>query len=281
VARGKVLDPQGSPVGDALVEQHGAVFTNGGRTFGDPGWLDLVAVTNDRGEFEIAHTKPLKAAILQVSPRGMSSKLVTVPTGSERKNITVTEGATIRGRLVQNGKPVANAEIGLRSHSSNSEDYIAEVRIGTDEDGKFAITSVPAGRVWYLYGKMESLAPLGLAADIVECATKDDGQEVNVGDVAVRPAFTFRGRIVLSDGKPIPPGMHVNLISDRLQDSQTLTLTPDGAFEFKGITRGVYMIIPAVKGYRPHNGPPMLETLFEGDVSNWAAVLEPVTPSKN
>lgn len=34
-------------------------------------------------------------------------------TGIERHLITVTEGATIRGRLVQDGKPIPDGEIGL------------------------------------------------------------------------------------------------------------------------------------------------------------------------
>ena len=35
---------------------------------------------------------------------------------------------------------------------------LPELRIGTNEDGAFAITNVPPGVEWYVYGKMESLA---------------------------------------------------------------------------------------------------------------------------
>ncbi len=98
---------------------------------------------------------------MSVSPRGMSSKLFTESTGEDRKTLTVTEGATIRGRLVRDGKPMSNAEIGLSTHSRRSGTVLPEMRIGTREDGTFAITNVPPGRIWYLYGKMESLASKG------------------------------------------------------------------------------------------------------------------------
>ena len=279
VVRGRVVNRQGTPVRDALVEQQGAIFRDGGRSFGAVGWIDLIAVTNDKGEFEIAYSKPLDAAIVQVSPRWMAPKLVTVPTGPDRKTITVTDGATVRGRLVKNGKPVAHAEMGLTTHTNFAGESFGEVRIGTDEDGKFAITNVPPGRIWYLYGKMESLAPRDLSAETIECATKDDGQDVNVGDIPVRPACTLRGKIVLSDGKPIPPDMRLSISSDRGSDNQTLTLPSDGLFEFRGLARGVYSLFPSVKGYEVRD-PQSMELLIEGDVSSLAVLLQPATPVK-
>jgi hypothetical protein len=278
IARGRVVDLHGKPVRDALVEQQGAIYGQG-RSFGPTGWVDLIAVTTEQGEFEIAHTKPLDSVIVQVSPRGMAPKLATISTGADRKTITVTEGATIRGRLLQNGKPVPYAEMGLSTHSRRSGETLPEVHIGTDENGKFAITNVPPGRIWYLFGKMESLAPLNLSAEIVECATKDDGQDVNVGDIAARPAYTLRGKVTLSDGKPIAPNMRLNVFSDRVPDSQTLTLDPDGQFEFKGLARGVYTLSPSVKGYEVRDAQSM-ELLMDGNINSLNVMLQPATPRK-
>ena len=278
IIRGRVLDQKGAPVRDALVEQHGAIFERS-QSFGSSGWIDLIAVTNEEGDFELAYTKPLDAAIVLVSPRAMAPTLATISTGSDRKVITVTEGASVRGRLLQSGKPVRQAEIGISTHSRATWQSVSEVRIGTDEDGRFAITNIPPGRIWYLYGKMEALAPHGLSADVVEFATKEDGQDVNLGDIEVRPAYALRGKVVLSDGNLIPPDMRINLFSDRVPDSQTMTLSPSGVFEFKGLTRGVYTLAPSVKGYEVRDRQ-STEILIEGDVSNLAVLLQPVTPMK-
>jgi hypothetical protein len=216
---------------------------------------------------------------VKVSPRGMAGKPATIPTGTVPRTITVTEGATIRGRLMQDGKPVAHAEIGLTTHSRNMNDFLPEVRIGTDEEGRFELTNVTAGRIWYLYGKMESPAPRGLASDAVLCATKDDGQIVNVGDIPVKPAFTLRGKVTLSDGKPIPPDMHVNIGADRGSDTQTAIIAPDGQFEFKGLVHGAYDLWASVKGYQAHGSQPT-EILIEGDSADQELLLDPVASKK-
>jgi hypothetical protein len=95
---------------------------------------------------------------------------------------------------------------------------------------------VSPGVEWYVYGKMESLAKLG-GAPIRECATTKDGEEVDVGDLAVMPALRFLGKVVLSDGNAIPPGMRITVSSERAFDSQTAILAPD-SFAFGGWRRG-------------------------------------------
>lgn len=277
IIRGRVIDGKGQPVRDALITQQGIIF-EGGRRFGDIDWVDLVAVSNRDGEFEMAYSKSAKSMILQVAPRGMAPKLVTLPTGATRQAVTVTDGATIRGRLVHNGKPVANVEFGLSTHSHMSGTTFQDVQIGTNESGEFAITNVPPGRVWDLYARMDALAPRGLAADITYVATKDDGQEINVGDIAAKPAYRLRGRILLSDGAAIPTGMRVSLFSDHIPDRQSVLLPPDGSFEFKGLAKGVYTLSPAVKSYQQQDLERQLELVIEGDRRDFDVILYPSKP---
>ena len=276
------MDAHGRPVRDAVVEQQGVTYRGedgrmGTRFGGAQDWIDSLAVTNEKGDFEIAFSKPAERMILNVQPRGMSAKLFTEDTGPDRKIMTVTDGATIRGRLVRDGKPVANAEIGLSTHNRRSGTILPEMRVGTKEDGTFAITNVPPGRIYYLYGRMDSLADRGLAAELVECETKDDGQEVDVGDVHVKPGLTLRGKVILSDGKPIPPDMRFNLFCDRASDSQSMVMPPDGSFEFKGLASGVYEVQPSVRGYRLADGF-TTEVLVHGDVNNLVLKLVPAPP---
>lgn len=192
VVRGRVVDGQGKPVKDAVVEQEGVGFKgpNGGigHRFGGPnGWIDSMAVSNERGEFEIAYGSPAVEMILRVSPRGMAQKLFTEPTGADRKTMTVTDGASIFGRVLQpDGKPAANVELGVMAHSRAAGTAFPEMVIGTREDGTFAITNVPVGRVLYIYPKMESLAPLGFAGNPEPLETKDDGQEVHIADLKLQ-----------------------------------------------------------------------------------------------
>ena len=72
--RGQVVNAHGRPVRDAVVEQQGVTYRakEDGRmrtSFGPLNWIDLVAVTNEQGEFEIAFEQPAQSMILSVSPR--------------------------------------------------------------------------------------------------------------------------------------------------------------------------------------------------------------------
>jgi hypothetical protein len=293
VLRGHVVDTHGRPLSDVIVQPQGiATVRNGEPTciYGTIDGLDPFAVTNSKGDFEIVSTGPASAMVVLVEPRGMAPKILTkLETGAGRHTLTVTDGATVRGRLVQDGKPVASAEVGLiareRGWGADLKLYGApynEFRIGTRDDGTFAITNVPPGVDWYLYGKMDSLAGRG-ATGVIKCVTKDDGEEIDLGDIPVRSAHTIRGRVVLSDGAAITPGNRVILSSAQAFDSQTTLLDGDGRFEFHGVAPGDYEISASVRGYRLPPKPPVKAADYPDNDSfvkaqnTWYAVARGVT----
>jgi hypothetical protein len=225
--------------------------------YGTIAGLDLIAVTNERGEFEVSYDRPALQVLLLVEARGFAPKLFNhLPTGTDRKVLTVTEGAILRGCLIDHGKPVAGAQIGLiaRQRSGGAELKLNgspydEIRVGTQPDGRFVITNVPIPVEWYAYGKMESIAQRGATAP-VEFKTVADNQDVDIGDVQVIVGCHLRGRVVLSDDKPITDGMRVYISADGIADSQTALLQPNGGFEFTGLAPGKYLVWASVKGYQ-------------------------------
>ena len=286
VVRGRVVDPHGQPLRAAVVVPEGVATVLEGHglasLYGEIEGLEPMAVTNPRGEFELAYSKKATGMMLRVEARGMATKLIGVPTGAERKTITVSNGAVVRGRLVNRGKPVAGAEVGLIARNrvgfgGNLEifgDPYDEIRIGTQEDGSFVITNVPAPVEWYVYGKMESIAAVG-ATDRVECATARDGEEVNVGDIQIHPGHRLRGRVTLSDGAAMADGMRVTISAYRAWDSQTVIIGRDGHFEFVGLPTGKYEIVPSVRGYRLQENRGTIETTIDRDIGSFAIALDP------
>jgi hypothetical protein len=196
----------------------------------------------------------------------MAPAFIVIPAGLERHVITIAHGAIVRGRLVQDGKPVGDAEVGLygRPRGGFGQNLglsgypYEEIRIGTQPDGTFAITNVPPPVDFYIYGKMDSVAARG-ATGAVDCATKHDEEIVDVGDIQIRPAQRLQGRVVLSDGKPIPDGMRVTISSERAWDTQTAMLPPEGRFEFVGLAAGSYSVFASVKGYTLPKTPVSVE----------------------
>jgi hypothetical protein len=282
MVRGRVVDERGSPLRDVAVQPQGFAGNGGGAGIGTFPGLDPLAVTNDRGDFGVTYAKPTSKMLLLVEARGMAPKFVVMPTGINRQMVVVSEGAVIRGRLVADGKPVSGAEIGLigREHGGFGADLgmvgnpYGEMKVGTQENGSFAITNVPSPGNWYIYGKMESLGSRG-ATEPVMCATVGDKEQVDVGDIQVKPGHRLRGQVILSDGKPVADGMRMIISSDRARDIQTTALHSDGHFEFLSLPPGRYSVRPAVRGYSLPDAQYDVQVSVERDEDDFVISLRP------
>jgi Carboxypeptidase regulatory-like domain len=216
VVLGRAVDSNGRPLGDAVViprevatilESRGPVLM----LYSDLQALKQVAVTNAKGEFELALRPRTSGVLVEVEAPGMAPKVIAIPTGTERKTISVSDGAVIRGRLMDHGKPMAGAEVGLspRHHGGFRQDLkiygdpYREIRISTQEDGSFVIPNVPAPVDWYIYGKMESIAALG-ATPLVECATKRDKMRWTWAISKSSPAITSAAKSHSAMARPWP-----------------------------------------------------------------------------
>jgi Carboxypeptidase regulatory-like domain len=277
--RGRVVDANGNPLRDVVVQPHG-VESKKGMMIGHVPDLDPVLVTNEMGEFEASYIEPNSRILLFVEARTMAPKYVVVSTGTERQTVRLAEGAVIRGHLVADGKGVGGAEIGIypKSHGGWGPNFklhgspFQEITIGTQEDGSFAITNIATPEEWYVYGKMESLRTRG-ATQPVLCATSKDKEQIDVGDIQLKPGHRLHGKVVLSDGNPLPVGMRVNIASDSAWDFQTTTIAADGRFEFTDLPSGGYSITPYVKGFSLPDGTSSIPVLIDRDLDNWSVVL--------
>jgi hypothetical protein len=191
-------------------------------------------------------------------------------------------GATVTGRLLKDGKPLAGVSVGLVQEDRGVERFTGALSIGTDADGKFAFSNVaPAGQ-WVVYGQMASLGTHGaLKAEVVDVG--GDGSVNDAGEFAVGPTHVVSGLVMLSDGKPVPPHTRVILGRDAAWDSQTVTLDAQGRFTFRGVPPEVVSISTRVKDYhlskqnrsldRMNLGS--IEGLIDGDIEDLCILLEP------
>jgi hypothetical protein len=281
MVRGRVVDSSGNLLSDVVVQPQG-VASDLGPVIGTVPGLDPLVVTNDKGEFEVNYEGSASKMLLLVEARDMAPKFIVMPTGAERRTVSLYEGAVLRGRLMADGKAVGGAEIGLIARErggfgsglSMFGNPYGELKVGTQSDGSFAFTNVPAPVEWYVYAKMKSLEGRG-ATEPVMCATSVDRQVVDVGDIQVKPGNRLKGQIVLSDGKAIPNGMEIVISSDRAWDTQTASLGADGHFEFEGLSPGNYSISPAVRGYNPPGAAENIAVSIDHDLESRRIVLTP------
>src|ERR1017187_5749070 len=193
--RGRVVEADGSPIPYAIINPTGLI-TERGTYYGTIPGLEPISITNKQGEFEVSYSKPTPKMLLEVEARAFAPKFAVMETGPDRRSVTLNDGAVIVGSLVQNGKPVPNAQIGLiaRDRGGFGGDLklvgnpYEVVRIGTDANGRFTIPNVPAAVDWYVYAIMDSISALG-AASPIEVHVSKDGEYVKAPDLVIKPGF--------------------------------------------------------------------------------------------
>jgi hypothetical protein len=280
VVRGQVEDTFGTPMPDATVTTF-AIQAGASSIYGAPR-LDPIAVTNDKGFFERSYAGPASKMALIVEARGMAPKFVILPTGTERQKVVVSLGALVRGRIMKDGKPMAGIEVGLsprdpwfgRGDLDIKGSVYDEIRIGTRDDGSFAIPNVPAAGEWKLFPTMESSSSIGAAAPVA-ISTVRDNQELNIGDIQIKHAYYLRGKLTPADGKPIQNGTRIYLDCDSTRDTQSVNLSSNGAFQFDGLGAGDYTIWAEVKGYKALEGDHVLKVSVSRDIDAFDAILQP------
>jgi len=248
VLRGVVLDPDGKPLVGAKVAAQG--FSTDAFSGFSPDIFDPVAVTNLRGEFVLRSKSPIHYADLRVEGNGVAPRIVNArkPEANPHR-ITMTVGATFTGRLVRDGKPVPDVEVGLVQADRSSQTFLGATVIGTDKDGRFTFPNVHPDDGYFIYGIMGSFKS-GHAVAARPIRVGGEGTTTDVGALPVVGGHRIKGRIILSDDKPIPPKTRLMVSREDAWDFQRVELDPEGRFEVAGLPTERYSVTMFLKGYR-------------------------------
>jgi hypothetical protein len=233
VVRGRVIDERGKQVVGAQVNPYGCQ-TADRRWWGSLPGVDSVSITNANGEFIITSREPAEAFDLEVrSPRHAAKRFGLLATG-ESHELAVEAGVLVRGRLLKDGQPVAGVSVGLVQCDRGSENFLGNYAIGTNAKGEFEFTYVPPNDDFYIYTTMESIGqPASLPLRRLRIGKS--GSLADVGDLELAAAHSIFGRIVLTDGAPVPGPIQLLLTREGAWDSQRFMVDSDGAFRFENV----------------------------------------------
>jgi hypothetical protein len=243
--------------------------------------VDPLAVTDEDGKFLIATTKRFDWMTVAAEARLFAKrKFFKLPNGKAH-DLKLTEGATVSGRVLKDGMPLKNVELGLVS-VDRGENFTGEFVIGTDAEGRFQFLNVPPYQVYYLYGHSASFKGLG-AIPIKSVRVSADGSTKYAGDLTVEPGLRLVGRVALADGGAIPPNTQVILGRDDAWDSTKVDLKTDGRFEFIDVPAGSVSLGVRIAGYRISEKNRSLDRLnggslmgrIERDIVGLELLLEP------
>src|SRR5262249_44947430 len=148
--------------------------------------------------------------------------------------------------------------------------------------GVFQIRNVPPEEVLNLYGLLNSLREHG-AVGVREVRTGKSGSVSDMGDLEIKAGHKLSGRVVLADGKPVPPGTRALLAREEAWDVQQAVVDKEGRFTLTGLPPELYSLSVNVKGYHLSpknastdllNGFRLLGTVRE-DTEGLRVLLEP------
>jgi hypothetical protein len=286
VLRGRVLDGGGKPVVGAVVSPTGCE-TADRRWGGQMPGVDPASVTNLRGEFLITGNKGDLGYDLEVEASGFTKRLVDLlPTGDKIHEIKLSEGATVRGRILKDGKPAPGIAVGLVQCSTSAGTFVGAFRVATDAAGRYTFTNVRPNDEYFVHSTMGDAARRGDILLPKRISVGADGTTTDVGDgTLTSTVYRVSGRVILTDGKPIPKNTRLLLSREELGtwDGQTAVLADDGSFSFAGVPEEAVTFNVRIPGYRlaakrnhfQQVQPWAVALMIDGDKSKLEIFLEP------
>ncbi len=247
--RGRVLDAAGKPVFGAVVSIK-SISRGGVTRYGSDKEIDPLAVTDEAGLFILNATLPVEQVALEVEARNLAKGVFnSLSSGEAINDLKMTEGVTITGRVLKDGKPVSGVEVGISGAERWAEVYIGNFSTATSEEGRFMFVNIPSKRAYQFYGLMKSFSGKGaLLSRVIRLG--EDGSEFNLGDLEVKPSYTLGGQIKLTDGKSLPEKTRILLSRDEAWDSQQIELDAQGKFKLEGLPTEPVSLSVRVPDYR-------------------------------
>jgi peroxiredoxin/uncharacterized GH25 family protein len=248
-AHGIVLDDEGKPISGAVVSIRGVSRGNSTR-FGGNKEVDPVAVTDDAGEFAINSTEPFEAVGVDVEAAGFAKGIFQkLATRGEVHKLKLNEGVTVKGKVLRDGKPLAGVDMGIAGADRNSEIFVGDFTVGTDTNGAFLFPNLPARTDYFIYGRMKSFGEKG-SIPSRRVKTQDIGSTLDVGDLAVQPAFRLEGVVRLTDSNSIPEKTQVMVTREDAWDQLLTQVDAQGRFKLAGIPPEAISVYARVPDYR-------------------------------
>jgi len=193
---GRVVDPEGKPVFAAAVNFDffmGEEANCGGQCEG----VDLIAVSDREGHIPITSQKKFDWMTVSVEAHGFARRKFFKLASTKTHELKLSEGATVTGQIVKEGKPLKDVGVGLVS-VDRSENFTGNFEIATDDNGRFVFLNVPPYQQYFVYGLMDSLREYG-CVPAKRLRVTGDGSTKDAGELAVAPGLRLTGRVVLSD----------------------------------------------------------------------------------
>lgn len=247
--RGKVIDKDGQPIVGAEVRTHEVQVAN--RISGSDPSVTPLTLTNAEGNFEAAVGEMVSRVALRVSAPACAPVEVNWERSSSKDlQVQLLRGASVRGQLVLQGKPLASIELGLVQMDRTIGHIVTPMKVSTDNSGNFQFDQLPPGLDYALYTHTGQTSSGVLPVSVV--AAPGNGQLADLGPVPAQLPRTLSISVRTQDGSPIPEKSSVYVSRYSAWEGSRLPLPhePTASVELNDVSREKYSISVLAPGYR-------------------------------
>lgn len=237
---GRVVGPDGAPVGEAKVLVGDFVPGIGGDEEPPPGLDRREATTDDDGRFVVEDLPPERRVTVWADGPGHlpSSVRGVEPPTEEPLEIRLRRGVRLFGRVVDpEGSPVTRAQVRVSARIENDRGWLRhwlQTR-ETAEDGLFDFDAVPRAELSVTV-TAHRLAPAELRG-----LSTESGEDVGPVEIRLEAGARVEGRVLDPTGAPVA-GAQVNVAHRAEEDYRPLRIGdrsgPGGVFELVGVPLG-------------------------------------------
>jgi uncharacterized GH25 family protein len=247
-AHARVVGPDGKPVFGAMVEP-GGVEAGISESFGGPQGFTSQVMTGTNGEFTLSRSTPFKSLQVTVTATGLATAKLWLDMTNVPQEVDMDAGATLRGRVLKDGKPLDHVTVGVAGANRNSDIFAGDYTAQTDTNGAFVFEHLPAGTSWDLYGVMNSTRKYGTVPSRL-AQTGAVGETTDAGDLNVVPGLKLSGTVRSRHGEALPKGLKVRIGYEPGWDSEVSDIDAEGHFTFDGLAKAVFSVSLDQEGWR-------------------------------
>ncbi len=251
IVTGSVVDTEGEPIENAIVTVIGNATEKTERFGSLRGLMETpLAVSDERGQFILVANQPLESVHLRVKARNYANQeFYNVPPAKADQSFRLPRGASVTGRLLLEGKGLANKKIEIASVQRGTRSNFTRSSTKTNEKGEFTFFNLPPKLVYYVTASSESIEELGMTP-LRRVGPLRDQEDERIEDLSIREGLSISGRVETSDGSPIPSDSVLMLSHDKVWNLRSVPLPPDGSFHLTGLHAGEIRVTVKVPGYR-------------------------------
>lgn len=248
--QGLLLGIDGKPLANAVVSPRGISY--GRITTGrNDKLVTSLALTDEAGQFWLkADEKVSRFTIRITAPRSTIVEQEVSTRQEEPVTFSLTKGASLRGRLVHEGRPLAGVKVGLVQTDRTVPNLVTPMEFETGDDGVFQFDHIDPLREYAVYTLIQQNAQRVLPVSLV--MAPGNGKRAELGDVSTETPSVLRIKLQTSDEAPLPEKSVIFVSRDKAW--QAARYYPEGkvepVIEVLDAPREAFQITVRVPGYR-------------------------------